>query len=65
MEVKNKVVLKINQLLDDASHISECGQLSKVVDVFEKEYPAEKEITKDFRNVLCDITFELYSKRYV
>jgi hypothetical protein len=48
MEVKNKVVLKINQLLDDASHISECGQLSKVVDVFEKEYPTEKEITKDF-----------------
>ena len=50
--------------LSSLEDISECNAPSNIIDWYEKQNPTDKESIHDMRNVLCDITFELFSKKY-
>lgn len=54
----------INMAISNLMDISECNGPSKAIDWYEKQNPADKENIRDMRNVLCDRTFELFSKKY-
>lgn len=49
---------KVLEILDNLKTMDDCGRASKVIDAFEKI--GDKQLIKDYRNELCDRTFELY-----
>jgi hypothetical protein len=44
--------------------IDEMDYASKLVDLIEESQPEEREIIKDMRNLVCDLTFQFYFERY-
>lgn len=63
MTLEYRAITKVNEILHGLSHITDCGPASEVLDLFERDFPREKDILSDFRNTLCDKTFELYKTR--
>jgi hypothetical protein len=51
---------KVLEILDNLKTMDDCGRASKVIDSFEKI--GSKQLTKEYRNELCDRTFEMYDK---
>jgi DUF2075 family protein len=51
---------KVLEILDNLKTMDDCGRASKVIDAFEKV--GSKQTTKDYRDELCDRTFEMYDK---
>jgi|TARA_R110000803_G_scaffold196743_1_gene260147 hypothetical protein len=62
--VKESVIKKVNNILYGLTDISDCGAAGKVIDFFEKDFPNEKFIIKEFRDYLCDKSFELFISKY-
>jgi len=50
--------------IESCSSMDDMGNITKVVDEFEKSQPEEKEIIKDMRNLVCDLTFQFYLEKY-
>jgi hypothetical protein len=44
--------------------IDEMRYASELVDFIEDSQPEEREIIKDMRNLVCDLTFQFYFERY-
>ena len=59
-----KEVEKVYGLIFECESIDDMGHIAKVVDEFEKSQPEEREIIKDMRNIVCDMTFQFYFERY-
>lgn len=59
---------KVVRSLSSINDISQCGTASKLIDAFEGKFGNSAiEIKNDvhyLRNYLCDITFNLYFKKY-
>lgn len=64
MNTRDIATQTVNNILEDVSHISDCGASGKVVDFFEKQFPNEKQLIKEFRDELCDKTFDLYLEEH-
>lgn len=60
MTVKDNAIKKVNNILYGLHDISDCGAAGKVLDFFEKDFPNEKVVIQEFRDYLCDKTFELF-----
>jgi len=54
---------KILEIIDNLDNMEDCGKASKVIDAFEK-MTKNKKTVKDFREYLCDKTFEIYTMIY-
>ncbi len=61
---KAKEVEIVYQRIMECESIDEMNYASKLVDLFEESQPNEREIIKDMRNLVCDLTFEFYFEKY-
>ncbi len=62
--IKAKEVEIVYQRIMECESIDEMNYASKLVDIFEESQPEEREIIKDMRNLVCDLTFRFYFERY-
>jgi hypothetical protein len=53
----------INEILDNLETLDSCGKASDVIDNYSEQWP-DSEMTQDFRERLCDKTFEVYYEEY-
>ena len=56
-------VERVMNIIGSLEDVSQCGVASKYIDQFEKKYP-KADCIGQLRNILCDVTFELYFKKY-
>jgi hypothetical protein len=54
--VAQKLIIDI---IENLKTLDQCGSASDVIDAYEKEW-TNKEMTQQFRDILCDKTFEVY-----
>jgi hypothetical protein len=65
MNIQDIATQRLNWEFYQLSHIKDCGTVSKLVDYFEEQFPNQKQLIKEFRDELCERTFDLYLDEYI
>ena len=54
----------INRIIDTCETLEDTMVASKAVDYLQKSQPNEKEIIQEMRDVICDMSFDFYVRKY-
>lgn len=55
---------KVSNILNDLHTLDQCEAASNVVDLYEKQFPGNKEFVAFARDFLCDRTFQIYKETH-
>lgn len=55
---------RIADILESIQDLEDCAAASKVIDMYQRDFPNERQFIWQVRNLLCDITFDKYIEKY-
>lgn len=54
----------VNEIINNCSSLEDTAIAAKAIDSLEKSQPNEKATIWEMRQIVCDLSFEYYAKRY-
>jgi hypothetical protein len=54
----------VNKIIDNCETLEDTLVAAKAVDYLQKSQPNEKEIVQEMRDVICDISFDFFARKY-